>query len=122
MISSPCTQPSYLTIDSAPLPDGLSYILFDQTYGFIHDNFVISAEPEVISLCGSLTYSTIFDGSFISYTASEQKFEIYSEDISLIGSQEITIYASLEDHPSVVSVSEKTEIEFIDPCLDPFSL
>ena len=55
----------------------------------------------------------------MSYNAADQSFGLYSEDIALIGIQEISVHAYLVDDLSVRSETLFTDIEIIDPCLYP---
>ena len=55
-ILSPCAKLTYLTIEPTPLPEGMSYILFDYSsaarYEFKHDAFIVNADSKYLSLCG----------------------------------------------------------------------
>ena len=55
-ILSPCAKLTYLSIEPVPLPEGMSYILFDLSsaakYEFQHDAFIVIADSIYLSLCG----------------------------------------------------------------------
>ena len=88
-------------------------------------------------LCGSLTYTSTFDGAEISsdesvvgpvhYFAANYTHDIYSENQDLIDTTDgqnkkpYTVTAFLSSWPS--TSSEATAIiEFLDPCPDPESV
>ena len=54
---------------------------------------------------------------------SANQFSIYSEDLSLLGMNSIKVQAFFTEYTSVTSgTPTATQIELIDPCLDPFTL
>ena len=57
----------------------------------------------------------------MSYTTDTRDFNIYAESFDLIGLHEITLKASLTEHPSIVTQSpdQSAMIDLIDPCIDP---
>ena len=63
-LKNPCIDPAFLTIDTTALPIGETYSLLDYgslaKYEFTHTNFMIIAAPEVLTLCGMLSYSATF--------------------------------------------------------------
>lgn len=89
-VLNPCFDSAFVQIDSAPLPIGVEYILFDfaigAPYTFTHSGFTISTFPFQHSFCGGLTYEATFEGALIdgttvplAYNAAANTFEIYSE-------------------------------------------
>ena len=59
----------------------------------------------------------------MAYDSDQRTFSIYSEDLALLGNRTITIEAFLVDYDVIVkSGTLQTDIEIIDPCLDPFDL
>ena len=70
------------------------------------------------SLCGPLIYDANFESSVINgatspmdYDMTTHTFGIYSKDLNLIGSREITVQAKLQTYPSVVSSIETETIQ-----------
>jgi len=56
----------------------------------------------------------------MNYDTSKREFNIYSEQISLIGLRQLTIKAHLTQYPVIVtSKPESASIDIIDPCIDP---
>jgi len=55
---------------------------------------------------------------------SSRRFEIYSEDMSLIGTRTIELIGTFVNYPSVKNPSQivKTKIEILHPCLRPASI
>ena len=95
---------------------------------FTHSEFDIVSNFTA-SLCGPITYTASFLGSIIntttqpmSYDALSQQFAIYSEDFNLLDFKAIQVQAFLQEYPTVISPIETAQIEFIDPCIDPFTL
>jgi len=57
----------------------------------------------------------------MAYNTLTRQFEIYSEDLSLLGFRNITAEAYLKDYPTLVSLEPhlSTMIEIEHPCLRP---
>ena len=96
LVKNPCIDKSFVDIQTAPLPTGMTYTLHSfstaSKYSFTHDPFVITTSPIVHTLCGDLVYDVTFAGISIddasdpmSYTQATNAFAIYSEDDLLIG-------------------------------------
>ena len=58
----------------------------------------------------------------VAYYSKELTFEVYSEDESLVGLQEITLRAYLEDYQTIGTPPEKALIDFVDSCAAPTDL
>ena len=58
----------------------------------------------------------------VGYDSATRTFSVYSESYSLLGSHEVSVLAYLVEYPYVESWPSYATIEFIDPCLDPFSV
>ena len=96
-VKNPCIDPTFVTIDKGTLPAGLEYDLyaFDDSLGFtlMHDPFMVSTSPLVDhTLCGDVHYKVWFNGNLVTdstrplrYNTLTRTFDIYSEDISMIG-------------------------------------
>ena len=55
----------------------------------------------------------------VRYNGDTRTFEVYSEDYSLIGTNEVTVRPYLEDYPDHVGPAEAAELIFLDPCAAP---
>lgn len=77
-----------------------------------------------------MSYRTTFDGSSINdlstplgYFASNRTFDLYSEDMNLVGQiKPYTVQAYLTEYDTVTSSVSTANIEFIDPCPIPEDL
>ena len=118
-MKNPCIDPDYITIESRPLPTGLSYTLFSAPNGdglhFVHDPFSIVASASTKAVCGPLSHSTTFEGVTIDSDSDPMKYIdethtyiIYSENEALIGSRAITLSAHLANYPEVKSSQTMT--------------
>ena len=58
----------------------------------------------------------------MTYSQENQTFNLYSEDLNLIGIREYTLIARLEDYPTTTSDLMVGQIEVIDPCNEPGSI
>lgn len=103
-----------------------SYILFEETLSFGHDEFQLQTLPFQHEMCGQLIYEATFQGasisqtsSYLKYDSSLKQFELYAEPFSLIGMQDFTLQARLSDYPSMESSIVSAQIDIIDPCIDP---
>ena len=56
------------------------------------------------------------------YDSKAGEFQIYSEDLSLIGLKTIQLRARLEEYPATNALDQNFQIEIIDPCLSPVLL
>ena len=135
-MKNPCVDPAFITIDKVALPTGLEYDLydFDESSGFtfIHDPFVVTTMPLVShTLCGDVHYNVWFEGDLVTdstrplkYDTLTRTFDLYSEDLSLIGFRSLEVQAFLKDYPQVTSSSPNLieAIEIFDPCTRPASL
>ena len=92
---------TYALWDFSPSPDG---------YKFTHDEFTVTTLPFDHTLCGDVNYKVYFDATELS-TSSEpiaydtilRQFEIYSEDLDIIGMHYITVKAFFVDYPLMTS-------------------
>jgi len=99
-------------------------------YEFSHALFTVQTLPFAHSMCGQLSYRATFNSDSLSsnsnpmaYVESSNKFAIYSEDFNLLGMNQFGIQAYFTDYNSIDSGTETvSEIDIIDPCLNPFSL
>jgi len=80
------------------------------------------------TLCGNIAYSATFDGTAVNgdpldYDSATRKFTADSDDQSLIGlTKPYAVIATLSDYPpSKTSVAASSTINFVDPCLNPFT-
>jgi len=131
---NPCIDQSFVKINEPdpPIPN-LSYIISSDPKEFAaHSAFTISTFPTPHTLCGDIAYSATFDGTPVdgdplAYDSATRKFTANSDDQSLIGSTKTyTVSAKFATWPSSIystasSVTKSGTIEFIDPCLDPFT-
>ena len=111
----------------------LSYIISsDFTQFAAHPVFTINTIPILHSLCGEVEYSATFDGTEVDgdpldYDPVTRKFTADSEDRSLIGlTKPYAVIATFANWPpstytSAPSVTGSSTIEFVDPCLNPFT-
>lgn len=53
------------------------------------------------------------------YDTQTRQFTVYAEPFSLIGIHDITVQAMLATYLDVKSAIETTQIDLIDPCIDP---
>ena len=60
----------------------------------------------------------------MAYDTADRTFDTYSEDFAILGTRKITVAAYLTSHPvtKTTTPDAETNIEIINPCLDPFSL
>ena len=95
-VKNPCIDANLVSIRPVVLPTGLEYTLYDFSeelgYQFTHDAFQVMTSPFEHDLCGKVDYLATFDGSTVTevttpvrYDSSILTFEIYSEDLELIG-------------------------------------
>ena len=110
IVKNPCVDETFLTIEKTPLPYVKDYTLFDNAYSFTHDSFKVLANPAALALCGDLKYIVSFNEEVIgpkttpiAYESSLRKFEIYSEQESLIGTHEISVFAVLRNYQQIRS-------------------
>jgi len=92
--NNPCLDSNYVSISNVALFNQI-YELFEYDpvgYQFTHDPFTLVINPSAHDLCGTLTYITTFDGNSINdvseplgYHATNRTFDLYSEDMSLVG-------------------------------------
>ena len=117
------------------MPIGIEYILFDYNpipngFKFSHDPYSITTKPIVHNLCGQIAYEAYFDGNILNgitslpmiYDSKTGEFQIYSEDLSMIGLKTITLKASLEEYLITKASDQIFSIEIVDPCISPVSL
>jgi len=72
----------------------------------------------VATFRGSVADSTTLPP--VAYDSSTNTFQIYSEDLSLIGTHTIKVSAKLTTYPVIIVASPlSTQIKIIDPCIDP---
>ena len=135
-VKNPCIDPAFVSIDQAALPAGLEYDLygFDDSLGFtfVHDPFSVSTSPLIgHTLCGDVLYNVWFEGDLITdstrplrYDTLTQTFDIFSEDISLIGLRTFEVQGFFKDYLMVTSSTPNLveTIEIFDPCARPSSL
>ena len=88
--------------------------------------------PIIHTLCGDFSYSATFDGTAVdgdplAYDSFTRKFTADSDDRSLIGSTKpYAVTATFANWPpstysTAPSVTQSSTIEFVDPCLNPFT-
>ena len=96
-----------------------------------HSPYLVTTTPIVHTLCGSVTYAATFKGAVadlttlppVAYNASINTFKIYSEDLALIGTHTVTVSAKLTTYPVIVTAAPiSTQIQIIDPCIDPHTI
>lgn len=82
-------------------------------------------------MCGEVHYKMHFEGDLLNlnsnpmaYDTLTRQFEIYSEDMSLLGFRSIEVKAYLKDYSTLVSLKPhlNTLIEIQHPCLRPLSI
>jgi len=131
---NPCIDQSFVQINEPdpPIPD-LSYIISSDPKDFAaHSAFTISTYPIPHTLCGDIAYSATFDGTAVdsdplAYDSDTRKFTAESSNRDLIGlTKPYAVIATLASYPpstysSATSTTKSGTIEFIDPCLDPFT-
>ena len=133
-VKNPCFDPAYVSITTSPFSPGpFKYTLYfgssvSPTSIVSHSPFSVTTTPIVHTLCGSITYAATFKGTVadsttlppVSYDANTNIFQIYSEDLSLIGTHTVTVSAILTTYPIIVtSAPVSTQIQVVDPCIDP---
>ena len=131
-VKNPCIDPNFVTI-TAPTMAALTYTISSDPAKFAsHSAFTISTLPIPHTLCGNIAYSATFDGTAVNddpldYDPVTRKFTADSDDQSLIGlTKPYAVNATLSDYPpstykSATSVAASSTINFVDPCLDPFT-
>lgn len=129
-IKNPCLDSNFLTLSAPALPTK-TYTLYDNSYfGTIwsHPAFTIVASPQVLAICGGLSYSStaglnggVLD-SYLTYYPTFYQLHIYSENRSLPPNSpyDYEISVSLTQYPSV-STSSTGNIIIIDACATPVS-
>lgn len=83
---------------------------------FTHDSFTVVTTPITHSLCGPISYTATFDSQAVdattlppvAYDETTRSFEIYSEDLSLIGLRDIEVSASLTNFGVIVTAAPET--------------
>ena len=130
-IKDPCIDTNFVTITNAPLPM-LEYIVFAPAETFApHPEFTVSTSPYPHTLCGGIVYKGQYMGADLAangpltYDPATREFTADSEDSSLIGMvKTYGVVAELANYPTATtngpSASSSNNIEFNDPCLDPF--
>lgn len=87
--------------------------------------------PVTHSLCGEVDYDVFFEGQQIdtssmplSYDTTTRTFEMYSEQMALLGTRSIAIQGYFRDYMHIKSAPPdlETTIEILDPCLRPASI
>ena len=119
-VKNPCHDPSYISITTSPLPAGpLNYTLY---YGSLaspiqiasHTPYLVTTTPIVHTLCGSITYAATFRGKVADFTTLppvaydlgiNNTFKIYSENLTLIGMNEVTVSAKLTKYPFIITAT-----------------
>lgn len=134
---NPCINPAYVTIKAPTLLNQVYELYeFDPIgFQFTHSAFTIETVPIVHTLCGTVSYSSTFDGNDITdtsqpvgYHASNRTHDVYSESLALIDTTDgqnlkpYTVTAYLTSYTTVTSSQASGIIEFLDPCPSPESV
>lgn len=133
LIKNPCVDPNYVQILPTNITDQ-NYIVFDEPKTFYHSDFVVQTTPVSHSLCGALTVNALYEGGPIdeddmplAYTSGSNEFVIDSDDVTLVGqTKTYTLEATFTNYPTstfptVTRQSQTKNINFNNPCEDPFS-
>ena len=123
-------------IISAPTYTEKSYIIGSGPFKFEpEDEFTVVTKPMAgHDLCGDLNYvlkfnnAVVVDDDPLAYNEVTREFTADSDDGSLISlidppySVEVEFVTyPLDAYPTVATASAASTIDFIDPCLDPFT-
>ena len=97
-----------------------------------HEPFTVDTKPIDHNYCGDLTFVPKFNdaelvvGGPLTYDEENRKFTAYSDDITLI-TQILPYSVEAEfaeypktDNPTVSTATATADVEFDNPCLDPF--
>ena len=97
-----------------------------------HEAFTIVTNPPQSQLCGSSPDYDLLDGAIIvpssggdpiSYNGATREINANSVDETLDNTKKTyTVSASLSDYPQIPAVTAPLEIDYVDPCLNPFDL
>ena len=123
-LRNPCIDSAYVRINKTPLPKDLVYALYTfkpapEGYKFAHSPYSVTTSPIPHNYCGDVHYQVWLDSELLSisslpmaYNTISRTFEIYSEDLDLVGEHSITIQAHFADYPTLKSLDplEKTTI------------
>ena len=126
---NPCVDPDFVSVKKINLPD-LDYTINSGSVTYDpHALFVIETTPIDHDFCGLLTIVPTYEGAPLldqsgplTYDPASRSFTYESNEESLIS--EIHSYgltAQLASYPSTPVVTSTAQIEFNNPCLDPFS-
>lgn len=133
---NPCVDESFVKIEKVAL-NPLSYIV-DKPDAVIetHPVAVVTYSPNEHTLCGDLSPTGRYDGSDIlpsatdpiAYDPSTRTFSVLTTDGNLIDQKKpYAVFYQWKDYPvgptfpDVSSSTSNSEIDFINPCLSPFT-
>ena len=129
---NPCIDKNFVNI-VAPQFFEQDYIINAPPEQFpVHAPFTVNTVPITHDYCGSLTFVPKFNdqglvsGGPLTYSEAERQFTADSDDITLIGQIiPFSVEAEFADYPlasnpSVSTAAATADVEFDNPCLDPF--
>lgn len=126
-IYNPCYLPNYLSVTAVTPPDFYYTIYATAPANYWqHYSFITTVSVNAQALCGPLVY-TVNGGAldaYITYTESQFKIEINSQDRTLISGSPYTYTVSTElaNYPGYGVASAQGQIYLQDPCDAPFSI
>lgn len=131
-VKNPCIDPNFVFVTGPDTLEDVTYIIDDVKKTFTaHGAFGISTQPDSHTLCGTdLTLTPKFNsaaltGDPMTYDDAALQFSAESSTGSFIGQTlPYSVTAELANYPASTGASSKTAagtIEFIDPCIDPFT-
>jgi hypothetical protein len=104
------------------VPD-FTYTLFnDDNNTWTQPPFDVQVDPEILTLCGGLSYSLPELGplaDFVTWDPFTGATMIYAEDLSLVGEHPYTFSSFLDEYPEHGVAEETGTITIVDPCLSP---
>ena len=112
-LKNPCIDPTFVKIEKVALPKDIKYTIYDyndaQGYTFMHESFIVATQPLVgHSLCGELDYAVFFENLQVTsssrpmkYDSVTRTFDLYSEDLKLLGLRSIQIQGFFKDYINV---------------------
>ena len=139
IIKNPCVDPEFVTIVAPDNFEPQDYII-DSVLASLDAHGLFTVETNKVighNLCGDITLTPSYDGALlpsadpltqVGYSSTDLQFSIISTNGDLIGSTKpysVTASFQLYSPSEFAGVSTATAsgiINFIDPCLKPFSL
>lgn len=118
-IKAPCYSSSFYSVTATQVPS-FSYLLYSTFTPIAHDPFTVTATPEVLALCGGLTYSLNGGGlaSYMGYNSVTREIDIYAENLGLLTGSPFTytVSAQLAFFPGYGTASSNGQVTILNPC------